>query len=198
MVIHRDFPLSRVCQACVKLNPSGLIYVVFLVEEEVEAPDEEKRVGEPMKAVGLDVGITRLVTLSDGRFLENPRPLERSLDRIRLLQKGLSRKKFLSKNWFKAKRRLAKEHEYVKDFRRDLFFKLGALLAREYHLLVLEDLNVLGLIRRGGSGMRRLRLHDCAFSELRRALEWVFRKLGKAVLAVPAYNSSRECSRSGK
>ena len=52
----------------------------------------------------------------------------------------VSRKKFLSKNWLKTKIRLAKQHERVKDFRRDLFFKLGALLTQEYDVLVLEDL----------------------------------------------------------
>ncbi len=149
VIIHRGFPSERVCQVCIKLNPSGHIYVVFLVEEgEVEAPNEQKCAGEVKKAVAVDVGITRLATLSDGRFLENPRPLERSLERIRTLQRNLSRKRKLSKNWLKAKRRLAKEYEYVKDFRRDVFFKLGALLVKEYDLLVLEDLNVAGLIRR--------------------------------------------------
>ncbi len=71
-----------------------------------------------------------------------PRPLERPLDRIRVLQRSLSRKMKFSKNWFKAKRRVAKEYEHVKDFRRDLFFKLEALLAREYDILVLEELSV--------------------------------------------------------
>jgi len=192
VVIHRDFPLGRVCQVCIKLNPSGRIYVVFLVEGE-EAPNEEKCAGEPKKAVAVDVGITRLATLSDGRFLENPKPLEHSLERIKLLQRSLSRKKFLSKNWFKIKKKLAKEYEYAKDFRCDLFFKLGALLVKEYDLLVLEDLNVEGLIGKGETRKRRLRLYDSSFSELRRILEWEFSKLGKAVLAVPAYNSSREC-----
>ena len=99
--------------------------MVFLVEEEAEAPNERAPAGEPKKTVGLDVELSRLVTLSDGRFLENPKPLERSLERIRVLQRTLSRKRFLSKNWLKTKRKLAKEHERVKDFRWDLFFKLG-------------------------------------------------------------------------
>ena len=128
----------------------------------------------------------------DGRFLENPRPLERSLDRVRLLQRTLSRKRFLSGNWFKTKTRLAKEHEHLKDFRRDLFFKVGALLAQEYDVLVLEDLDVQGLIQ-SGTKKRRLRLHDSSFSELRAVLEWEFVKRGKLVLPVPAYNTSREC-----
>ena len=129
LIVHRELPLERVSQVCVKLHPSGRIYIIFLVEEsEVEEQPSE----EPKKAVGVDLGITRLATLSDGRYLENPRPLERSLERIRLLQRRLSRKKFLSNNWFKAKRRLAKQYEHVKNLRRDLFFKLGVLLSQKY------------------------------------------------------------------
>jgi len=103
-------------------------------------------------------------------------------------------KRFLLGNWFKTKTRLAKEHEHIKDFKRDLFFKLGALLAQEYDVLVLEDLNVEGLVQKGVTGKRRrLRLHDSSFSELRAVLEWGFRKRGKLVLPVPSYNTSREC-----
>jgi len=129
----------------------------------------------------------------DGRILENPRPLERSLERIRVLQRTLSRKKVSFKNWFKTKTKLAKEHEHIKDFRRDLFFKLGALLAQEYGLLVLEDLGVRNLVQKGETKKRRLRLHDSSFSELRAVLEWGFRKRGKLVLPLPAFNTSREC-----
>ena len=86
----------------------------FLVEE---AEAEEEQSENPKKAVGVDLGITRLATLSDGRYLENPKPLERSLDRVRLLQRTLSRKRFLSKTGLKQ--RLAKEHEHIKDFRCD-------------------------------------------------------------------------------
>jgi transposase, IS605 OrfB family, central region len=187
LIIHRELPESQVSQVCVKAYPSCRIHVIFLVEE---PETKELASKEPKRAVGVDLGITRLATLSDGRFLENPRPLERSLDRIRVLQRTLSRKRFLSKNWLKT--RLAKQHERVKDFRRDLFFKLGALLSQEYDVLVLEHLNVQDLIR-NGTKKRRLRLHDSSFSELRAVLEWEFRKRGKLVLPVPAFNTSREC-----
>jgi len=74
----------------------------------VEEPEaEEQSSKEPKKVVSVDLGITRLATLSDGCFFENPRPLECSLDRIRVLQRSLSRKRFLSKNWLKTKIRLA-------------------------------------------------------------------------------------------
>jgi len=116
LVMHRELPLKRVSQVCVKLNPSGLIHIIFLVEEAETLGQSSK---EPKNAVGVDLGVTRLATLSDGRYLENPKPLERSLDRIRVLQRSLSRKRFLSKNWLKTKIRLAKQHEHVRDFRRD-------------------------------------------------------------------------------
>jgi len=190
LVVHRVFPESQVSQVCVKLYPSGRIHVIFLVEEAETLGQSSK---EPKKAVGVDLGITRLATLSDGRYLENPKPLERSLDRVRLLQRTLSRKKFLSNNWLKTKTKLAKEHEHIKDLRRDLFFKLGALLAGEYDVLVLEDLNVQDLIQKSETKKRRMRLYDSSFSELRVMLEWQFRKRGKLVLPVPSYNTSREC-----
>jgi len=195
LILHRELPLEQVSQVCVKLYPSGRIHVIFMVEEpEVEEQQSEN----PKKAVGVDLGIARLATLSDGCFLENPKPLERSLERIRTIQRTLSRKRFLSKNWFKAKTRLAKQHEHVRDFRRDLFFKLGFLLAQKYDLLVLEDLDTEGLIQKGVTRTRRMRLYDSSFSELRRCLEWVFQKQAKTVLAVSACNTSRECFLCGR
>ena len=156
LILHREFLESQVSQVCVKLHPSGRIHVIFLVEEP-ESPELSSK--EPVEAVGVDLGIARLATLSDGRILENPKPHERSLEGIRVLQRTLSRKRFLSKNWLKVKRKLAKKHEHIKDFRRDLFFKLGALLAQEYDVLVLEHLNVQDLIQ-NGTKKRRLRLYD--------------------------------------
>jgi Transposase and inactivated derivatives len=103
LVMHRVFPESQVSQVCVKLYPSGRIHVIFLVEEAETLGQSSE---EPKKAVGVDLGITRLATLSDGRYLENPRPLERSLDRVRALQRTLSRKKFLSKTGLKQRRNL--------------------------------------------------------------------------------------------
>jgi Transposase and inactivated derivatives len=83
LILHRVFLESQVSQVCVKLYPSGRIHVIFLVEEAETLGQSSK---EPKNAVGVDLGITRLATLSDGRCLENPKPLERSLERIRVLQ----------------------------------------------------------------------------------------------------------------
>ncbi|PSN96597.1 hypothetical protein B9Q06_00105 [Candidatus Marsarchaeota G2 archaeon ECH_B_2] len=79
-----------------------------------------------------------------------------------------------------------------------MFFKLGPSSNDEYDVLILEDLDAQGLIQRGETKKRRMRFYDSSISELRRILEWEFQKRGKIVLAVPAYNSSRECFLCGK
>ncbi|PSN92971.1 hypothetical protein B9Q08_00035 [Candidatus Marsarchaeota G2 archaeon ECH_B_SAG-M15] len=94
LILHRVFPENQVSQVCVKLYPSGQIHVIFLVEEAEVEEELSSGEGEPVKAVGVDLGLARLAALSDGRFLENPKPLERSLERIRVLQRTLSRKSF--------------------------------------------------------------------------------------------------------
>jgi len=60
LIIHRELPLEQVSQVCVKLNPSGRIHAIFLVEEPESQVQASK---EPRKAVGVDLGITRLATL---------------------------------------------------------------------------------------------------------------------------------------
>ena len=102
----------------------------------------------------------------------------------------------LVKNWFKAKRRLAKEHEHLKDFRRDSL-NSGRYL-QGVRPISARGLNVQGLIQKSENKKRRMRLYDSSFSELRAVLEWEFRKREKQVLPVPSYNSSRECFLCGR
>jgi len=106
LILHRVFPENWVSQVCVKLYPSGRIYVIFLVEEP-EAEELQSSKDEPKNAVGVDLGITRLVTLQMGASSRTLGLLS-AFERIRV-QRTLSRKRFLSKNWLKTKRKLAKD-----------------------------------------------------------------------------------------
>ena len=103
LIVHRDFPLEEVKRVAVKLTRSGKVYVSFIVED-YEFP----KLLNTGKAVGIDVGIEKLLVTSDGEYLPNLRPYERALKKVKRLHKALSRKKFLSKNWFKAKMKLAR------------------------------------------------------------------------------------------
>jgi putative transposase len=66
LILHRVFPENRVCQVCVELYPSGRIHIIFLVEEAEAEEEHSSGEGEPVEAVGVDLGITRLATLSSG------------------------------------------------------------------------------------------------------------------------------------
>jgi len=191
VIVHRDFPLDRVKRVVVKLTRSERVYISFIVED-YEFP----KLPETGKVVAIDVGIEKLLTTSDGHAFPNLRPYEKALKKLKILHKRLSRKKFLSRNWFKAKIRLARAYEHLKNLRKDMYMKLGKYFAEHYDVLVMEDIQVKQLV---GKSLRRLRmrLHDVAFHELKEIIRYQMEKYGKKLTLVnPAY-TSMTCARCG-
>ncbi|MFP3178023.1 MAG: transposase [Thermocladium sp.] len=191
LIVHRDFPLEKVKRVVVKITRSGKVYVSFIVED-YEFP----KLLNTGRAVGIDVGVEKLLVTSDGEYVPNLRPYERALKKVRRLHKALSRKKFLSRNWFKAKMELARAHEHLANLRRDLYMKLGRYFAEHYDVVVMEDIHVKQLIGKSGRRMR-MRLHDVAFHELRSIVEYQMEKYGKKVVLVDPRNSSKACAKCG-
>jgi len=191
VIAHRDFPLDRVKRVAVKITRSGKVYVSFIVED-YEFP----KLPNTGKAVGIDVGVEKLLVTSDGEFLPNLRPYERALKKVRRLHRALSRKKFLSHNWFKAKMKLARAYEHLANLRRDLYMKLGKYFAEHYDVVVMEDIHVKQLIGKSGRRMR-MRLHDVAFHELRSVIGYQLGKYGKKVVFVDPRDSSKTCAKCG-
>ncbi|SAI84985.1 OrfB transposase, IS605 family [Saccharolobus solfataricus] len=189
VIVHRDFPLDKVKRIIVKLEPSGRIYIIFVVDYEFKA------LPSTGKVVAIDVGIEKLVTTSDGQYFPNLKPFERALTKVRELHRSLSRKRFLSHNWFKAKVKLARVYEHVKNLRKDIYMKLGKYFAEYYDIVVMEDISVKKLV--GKSLKVRRRLHDVGFYEFRTILEYQLIKYGKKFTLVdPAY-TSMTCARCG-
>jgi len=191
LIVHRDFPLEKVKRVAVKLTRSGKVYVSFIVED-YEFP----KLPGTGKAVGIDVGVEKLLVTSDGEFLPNLRPYERALKKVRRLHRALSRKKFLSKNWFKAKMKLARAYEHLANLRGDLYMKLGKYFAEHYDVVVMEDIQVKQLIGKSGRRMR-MRLHDVAIHELRGIVKYQLEKYGKKLVLVDPRNSSKTCAKCG-
>jgi len=191
VIAHRDFPLEKVKRIAVKITRSGKVHVSFIVENH-----EFPKLPGTGKAVGIDVGIEKLLVTSDGEYVPNLRPYERALKKIRRLHKALSRKKFLSRNWFKAKMKLASAYEHLANLRGDLYMKLGRYFAEHYDVVVMEDISVKQLIGKSGRRMR-MRLHDVAFHELRSIVEYQLGKYGKKVVLVDPRNSSKTCAKCG-
>src|SRR5436853_7836284 len=88
--------------------------------------------------VGVDVGLNRLATLSDGRRYENQRPLRHLLKRLRRLNKELARRTRGGKNWHKTKSKLARLHFRIASLRADVLHKLTTQVAKEHGLVTVE------------------------------------------------------------
>ncbi len=103
-------------------------FVSVTVEEEIPDPVPVRG-----KAVGVDLGVKTLATLSDGTTFANPRALGRRLKKLRHLSRSLSRKKRGSRNREKAKLRLAKMYLKTFNIRQDTLHKVTTYLAKNYY-----------------------------------------------------------------
>ena len=165
----------------------------------VVGPDVEESGPNGGPEVGLDLGVARLVTLSDGTVIENPKALQRGQRKIKKLQQEVSRKKKGSANRGKARRRLAKAHARVRNVRSNHLHQITTTIAKSHGKVVVEDLKVRNMTKGGGSrkrGLNRVVL-DAAFGEFRRMLEYKGKLYGCKVVAVAPHYTSQRCSACG-
>jgi putative transposase len=116
-------------------------FVSFVVEYNPEPLPENNN------SVGIDLGITDFATLSNGEKIKSPKPLKAKLTRLRKLQRNLSRKEKGSKRREVARKKLAKLHAKISDTRNDFLHKLSTKIINENQVIVLEDLNVSGMMK---------------------------------------------------
>lgn len=146
-------------------------------------------------AVGIDVGITSLVTLSTGEKVVNPRHERRDRARLALVQRRLARKAKGSNNRGKARVKVGRVYARITDRRRDHLHKLSTRIIRENQTVIIEDLTVRNMVR--NHTLARA-VSDAAWSELRTMLEYKAEWYGRTVIAVDRfYPSSKTCSACG-
>ncbi|MHB1513667.1 MAG: RNA-guided endonuclease InsQ/TnpB family protein [Acidiferrobacter sp.] len=150
---------------------------------------------ENQGAVGVDLGVKALATLSTGEGVHGPKALAMLLARLRRTSRSLSRKVKGSSNRHQAKAKLAKLHARIACVRQDGLHKLSADLTRRFSTIVLEDLNVRGMVR--NRHLARA-ISDMGFAELRRQVEYKAAMRGGEVILVDRfYPSSKTCSGCG-
>jgi len=141
-VLHRKFD-GELKTATVSRTCKGNYYISILVEDGKELP--AKQHFSESTTIGIDVGITDFAIFSTGKKIENPKYLKNSLQRLRVLQKRVSRKQKGSKNRAKARQRLAVLHDKITNQRNDFQSKLSFRLVSENQAVALETLNVKGM-----------------------------------------------------
>lgn len=148
------------------------------------------------QVVGVDAGITSLVTLSTGEKVTNPRHEKRERARLATAQRKLARKVKGSANREKARRKVARVHARVNDRRRDHLHKLTTRLVRENQTIVIEDLNVRGMLK--SRGLARA-ISDVSWTQLREMLAYKAAWYGREVITIdPWFPSSKTCSACGR
>ena len=155
---------------------------------ELEIPNTPKI----REKIGVDIGINSLATCSDGTVFENRKAYGKNKKKLARLQRNLARKQKGSKNRKKAQVKLARQHKKVVQIRKDAIHKLTSWLAKNHREIVIENLNVSGMLKNHRLASA---IADCGFYELRRQLEYKTQWYGsKLVLADRFYPSSQLCS----
>ena len=152
---------------------AGDWYIAFHIEIQ---PESTPKLGY---RVGVDIGISALATCSDGKKFPNVRAYRKAQSRLKSLQRALCRKRLNSKNRQKAMLRLAKAHKRVANIRLDAIHKLTTHLAKNHGSIVIENLNVSGMLKNHRLASA---IADTGFYEFRRQLEYKAQRYSTKVI----------------
>ncbi|MDJ0580500.1 transposase [Crocosphaera sp.] len=188
-------------------------YVSIRIENKDIPQSKSKDVKEIKTVMGCDLGIKKLLALSNGELIENPQFEKRLSKRKTIRQRRASRKKRGSSNQRKAYAKLARLDQKIVNQREDYQWKIAHHLVRLADFIVLEDLNIQGMIRKcrakqdengkflknGQSAKRALNrlIRDCSWGNLTEKIESVAAKFGSICLKVNPKFTSQKCSHCG-
>ena len=193
-VLHRKFK-GTVKTVAISMSPSGRYFASVLVDTSMQ----EMKSSEPMRdtTVGIDLGIKSLAVCSDGRTFDNLKNFKRNLDRLKFLQKRLSRKQKGSSNRNKARVRIARLHEHIANSRKDNLHKITHALTHDSQVrtICMEDLNVKGMQRNHHLAQA---VGDASFGMFLTMLEYKCRWYGINLIKIDRFaTSSKTCGKCG-
>jgi putative transposase len=183
--IHRAVE-GEIKQVIIKKHNSGKWFACIYVEKEIKVIRRELK-----KAIGVDVGIKHFLTDSEGRQIENPRFYEKTLERIRVAQHWLSRKKKGSKNYEKQRIKLAKLYEKLTNQRDDVLHKLSRFYINNYDVICVENLSIANMVRNRNLAQKIL---DASWRKFLQLLEYKAESAGVRVVKVSPRGTSEGLS----
>ena len=190
-VFSREFE-GRIKTVTISKTATGKYYASILVDNGEALPTPTTI--EPSLTVGIDLGISHLLNLSDGSKFDNPKHLSKASQRLSAQQKIFARKQKQSKNYQKQKLAVARIHEKVRNQRLDLHHKVTHKLICENQATsyAIEDLGVKNMVKN-----RKLAkaINDVGWGQFVTLLTYKAKWYGKNVLKVNRFfASSKICS----
>ena len=182
---------GKIKNATISREPNGKYYVSILYEMYDKVP-----IIKPRTIVGIDLGIKKLLTLSDGTTIDNIHTQEKYEKRIKRKQRELSRKEKGSKNYYKCKKELAILYSKLANARKFYTHKITKDITDEYDIITCEQLKTKEMIIKGKNNKLSSKINDATFSEIIRQLQYKARYKGKVFYQINTYYpSSQICSR---
>ena len=186
-VIHRPIE-GKVKTVTITKAITNKYYASILVDDGKELPTPSRE----GKALGIDVGLTHFAITSDGEQYDNPRWLESQQKNLKQKQKDLSRKKIGSKNRNKSRIKVAKVHEKISRSREDFHHKLSRTLVDENQVIIVENLNIKGMVKNHSLAKR---INQVGWGQFLTMLKYKAEREGKIYLEIDRFfPSSKTCN----
>lgn len=164
---------------------TGKYFVSVCIENNIEVP-KLKPIKEET-AVGIDLGIKTFAVFSDGSQVENPKYLKKSIIRLKIIQKRLSKKQKNGKNKNKQRKVVAKLHEKITNQRKDFLHKTSTAITKQYDTIVFEDLAVKNMVKNHKLAQA---ISDVSWSMFTTFVKYKCAKLGKNYIEIDRYYPS--------
>jgi putative transposase len=186
----RELPKNAIPSTItVKLSPAGRWSVSLLVDVEIEP------LPKCSSEIGIDLGVTSLVALSNGEKIANPKGFNAKRRKLKKAHKALARKQKGSNNRHKARLKVARLHQEISDVRKDFLHKLTTRLVRENQTIAVEDLAVKNMVK---NRKLALSISDASWGELVRQLEYKCDWYGRTLVKIDRwFPSSKRCGSCG-
>ena len=210
----RDLATVKSVRTCTVSTSGGYWFISMLVDIPGELP-EEKPISEVKSVTGIDVGVNKLVSVSDGSFIENIRPATnpRTARRLSMRQRAADRKVNGSKNKTKAYEKLGRTKHKLAARRDGYNWQAASKIVKIADAVGREDLKIKNMVKRakpkldgkGGykrngasrkTGLNKVIL-DCGWGDLFSKITWLAVKAGKPVIAINPRHTSQECPKCG-
>ncbi len=167
---------------------------------QIEDPKQEERQVKPLpnterKAVGIDMGIKSFAVDSSSKFIDNPRFLKKTANKLAFLQRKLARKEKGSNRRNKVKLRLNNVYEHLQNQRKDFAHKLSYWYVKNYGIIAVEKLNTQGMAKNHKLSKST---YDSAWSQFMFFLSYKAESAGRILVKVPPKNTTQKCSVCGK